>query len=464
MKINKIGIAISGPILSSVRAQLNEIDSKRLKNSLVSILNALDFKNEVIASGGEIYAVGGIVRDAIMGKPSDDLDIVIRGVPYDKLFTILSKYGKATDTSVVDEHGKKDFGATKFVSHNKAFNEMLAKSGIRKEIDVMLPRKDTKDVNAKGHRSIKSDVNHMYTIYDDLMRRDITINAIALSFSGRIIDNGKALNDIKNGVIRAVSEDAFVEDPLRMIRAVRFAARFNYQWDDKTLDLIKINAPLLGDKKELPKERFLMEFEKMVGKSDMSRAVKLLVDLGLYESMFGVQPKFGDYNKFAHAKSVADFSYMLFEGQNSNDIVSLVTNNITNAVGILNYVRAIVKYVDEVKEASLDKLNRTLALAAIYNLSPDMLTTSYYVSDSDKFVGSQFQRKELPAGNNDIEFKGDEFKSFVLDMLEKNEMTQDLSRIGKAKTLALRAIYNDEIGNNKEDVKSFLETNLDWLK
>ena len=93
-----------------------------------------------------------------------------------------------------------------------------------------------------------------------------------------------------------------------------------------------------------------------------------------------------------------------------------------------------------------------------------MLTTSYYVNSNDKVVGGQFQRKELPAGNNDVEFKGDEFKNFVLDMLEKNQMTQDLSRIGKAKTFALRAIYNDEIGNNKEDIRNFLETNLDWLK
>jgi len=464
MKTNKIGVVFSGPILSSIEREIREKESERLKSNLVSILTALDFKNEVVAAGGEIYAVGGIVRDAIMGRSSDDLDIVIRGVPYEKLFSILSKYGKAVDTSLTDENGKKDFGATKFVSHNKTFNEILANNGIRKEIDIMLPRKDSKDLNAKGHRSIKSDVNHMYTIYDDLMRRDITINAVALSYSGRIIDKVKALDDIKNGVVRAVSEDSFIDDPLRMIRAVRFAAKFNFQLDDRTLELIRINAPLLADKKELPKERFLMEFEKMVGKSDMSRAVKLLVDLGLYESMFGVQPKFGDYNKFAHAKSVEDFSYMLFEGQDSNEIVSLVTNNITNAVAILNYVRAIVKYVDEVKEAGLDKLNRTLALAAIYNLSPDMLTTSYYVNSNDKVVGGQFQRKELPAGNNDVEFKGDEFKNFVLDMLEKNQMTQDLSRIGKAKTFALRAIYNDEIGNNKEDIRNFLETNLDWLK
>mgnify|MGYP000913041864 CR=1 FL=1 len=214
------------------REHLKESMKEAQKKKLVSILNNLEFKDDIINADGEIYAVGGIVRDAIMNEPSDDLDIVVRGIPYDELYSILSKYGKATDTSHEKEEGDKDFGSTKFVSNNEDFNEYLKDNGVARDIDVMLPRKDAKDPSIKGHKGIKSDVNPMYSIEDDLGRRDITINAIAMDLSGNLISKGTGLDDIKsspdnNGVIKAVSEDAFVEDPLRMLRAVRFNARYN---------------------------------------------------------------------------------------------------------------------------------------------------------------------------------------------------------------------------------------------
>jgi len=439
------------------------------KDKLVQILNALEFKNDILSAGGEIYAVGGIVRDAIMGKPSDDLDIVVRGVPYDKLFQILSKYGKPTDTSIVDENGKKDFGATKFVSYNPDFNNFLKVNGIRRDIDVMLPRKDMKDVGAKGHRSIKSDVNPMYTIQDDLERRDITINAVALDIYGNIIDNGYAQEDIKNGIIRVVSADSFLEDPLRMIRAIRFAARFNYKWDPETLMLIKENASLLADKNELPRERFLMEFEKMIGKADLARAVKLLVDLDLYKYMFGIESKIRDYNKFDKAKNVAEFSYMLFEDEPIKNIIPLVTNNISNAVADQKYIEALIKYQTQIKGKQMDFVSEINELANIYNLSPDMLLVSSYAEDKHKVIANKFAHGEIPKGDHDIAFKGDEFKNFVIDTIKKSNngifnAKDDSAKMGKAKRLALQAIYSNKIPNESQAIKNYLNNTIDvWM-
>jgi tRNA nucleotidyltransferase/poly(A) polymerase len=478
MKNKKILIAMHGPIFSSLASTLKEIDEKRKsvmqekqKATLTTILNALQFKDEVLASGGEIYAVGGIVRDAIMGKQSDDLDIVIRGIPYEKLFGILSKYGTTKDTSVTDEHGKKDFGATKFVSHDEKFNQLLASNGIRRDIDVMLPRKDSKDVNEKGHRSIKSDVNHMYTIFDDLLRRDITINAIALDLAGKVIYNGSSLDDIKNGVIRAVSEEAFIEDPLRMIRAIRFTARFNYAWDERTLELIKKNAHLLADKRELPKERFLMEFEKMIGKSDLGRAVKLLVELDLYKNMFGVDPVFSemDYSSSVWIKNVGDFGYFLFQNIPTKNIVGLIERNITNNTTTLKYVQALVNYKEKVSGKKLDLITQINELSNIYRMSPDMLLNSNFVSYQDKEIARKFQNGELPAGSNDVAFKGEDFKNFFIEMFrnagkEFNEKL-DSAKMGIAKRMAIQAIYSGTLKNDKEAIKNFLIQNSDtWLQ
>lgn len=454
-------------IRNEIRQILKEAASSQ-KDKLVSILNALEFKNDIINAGGEIYAVGGIVRDAIMGTQSDDLDIVVRGIPYANLFKILSKFGTATDTSFVDENGKKDFGSTKFVSHNEAFNQMLASNGIRKDIDVMLPRKDMKSAGEKGHRSIKSDVNPMYTIQDDLERRDITINAIALDINGNIIDNGRALKDILDGVIRMVSEDSFFEDPLRMVRAIRFAARFNFKWDEKTLELMRRNANLLSDKKELPRERFLMEFEKMIGKSDLGRAVKLLVDLGLYKAMFNVESHITDFNKFSKAPNIAEFSYMLFEHQPTNTIIPLVFENITNENADINYINALIKYLAQVKGKSLETVAYINALASIYNTSSNMLLNSSYVDGCDKMIAEKFASGAIPKSQNDISFKGEEFKNFVIDTIKTSgvdfDEKKDSAKMGKAKKMALQAIYNGTIQNQSGAIKKFLIDNSDiWM-
>jgi tRNA nucleotidyltransferase/poly(A) polymerase len=402
-----------------------------------------------------------------MGTPSDDLDIVVRGVPYEQLFAIISKYGTAKDTSHEKEGGK-DFGSTKFVSKNQELNNWLAQNGVAKTIDVMLPRKDAKDPNIKGHKGIKSDVNPMYTIQDDLERRDITINAIAMDLNGNLITNGPGLDDIENGTIRAVSEDAFIEDPLRMLRAVRFQARYNYEWDMGTVKLIQDNAFLLADKKELPKERFLMEFEKMIGKSDLGRAVKTLVDFGMYKPMFGVESKITDYTKFDRADNIGDFAFMMFEGEPWMDIRNLVAKNITNNNHTLSYVDALARYNEQLKSGEqLDIVERVNFLAMLNKMNRDVLFESSYITPEDREIANKFKSGELPANENDLALKKEDFKNFVVDLISQREggfvPKRDGVKMGRAKAAALQAIYKGEIKNDASEIKEFLINSEEWV-
>lgn len=456
---------MSDEIRKKVRGILKEEFSTSQKDRLTKLINALEFKDDVNSAGGEIFAVGGIVRDAIMGTPSDDLDIVVRGVPYDQLFAILSKYGTPTDTSKNKED--KDFGSTKFVSKNKSFNKFLASNGVDATIDVMLPRKDAKDPNVKGHKGITSDVNPNYTIYDDLDRRDITINAIAIDSNGNLIANGTGLEDIKKGVIKAVSEDAFIEDPLRMLRAIRFAARYNYAIDPGTEKLIKDHAALLADKAELPKERFLMEFKKMIGKADLGRAVKMLVEFGMYEHMFGIKPKFTKYDKFDKAHNVGEMAYMMFDGEPANTIIPLIENNITNDAYNLGYARALVNYGLN-KDKNMDIVARAQFLAKLYKVSRDAMVESSYINEGDRDIVMKFESGALPKDDHDLQFKGGEFKDFVVQkIIEKNGGfvgKRDGPKMGKAKLLVLQAIYGEKIKNEKEEIKRFLDSSSDqWM-
>jgi tRNA nucleotidyltransferase/poly(A) polymerase len=446
---------------------LSEDMKKSQKQRLVSMLNALEFKNDVLAAGGEIYAVGGIVRDAVMGTPSDDLDIVVRGIPYDQLFSILSKYGTPTDTSHVDENGKKDFGSTKFVSKNENFNQFLDMNGVVHDIDVMLPRKDMKDPGVKGHKGIKSDVNPMYTIKDDLDRRDITINAIAMDLAGNMIVNSTGLEDIKNGIIKAVSEDAFVEDPLRMLRAVRFAARYNYNWDPATIDLIKKNAGMLADKAELPKERFLGEFKKMIGKADLGRAVKMLVDFGMYKAIFGVEPKIKDYSIFDKSHNVGEMAFMMFENEPLDSIVPLIERNITNDNYILDYARALVEYKKGEKIAKT-QLEKAVLMARLYKISKDAMLDSVYVAPDFKDIARKFESGALPKDDHDLTFKGEDFKDYVfnkiIDVDGQFLPKRDGVKMGRAKSLVLLNIFEGKLKNEREAIKNFLDNNTDkWM-
>lgn len=459
---------MSDKIRGMIQKILKEEFGKTQKDNLVSLLNSLEFKNDVLEAGGEIYAVGGIVRDAIMGTPSDDLDIVVRGIPYEQLFAILSKYGRATDTSHDKEDGDKDFGSTKFVSGNKKFNEYLAQNGVARDIDVMLPRKDAKDPNIKGHKGIKSEVNPMFKIEDDLKRRDITINAIAMDLNGNIISSGTGLEDIKNGVIRAVSEDSFIEDPLRMLRAVRFAARYGYDWDPATAKLIRDNAALLSDKAELPRERFLMEFKKMIGKSDLAKAVKLLVELGMFHKIFGVEPKIDNYSKFDRANSVAEFSYMLFDQESPENILQLAVDNITNATDDISYIDSINNYRKNVKGKNLDFIDEINKMAEIYKKSPDAILNSSYISPEHREIGVKFKSGLLPKGEHDIAFKGNEFKDFIVGLITKNSgefnPRNDGRKLGQAKKNSIQAIYKGELLNREDDIKKFLMHSTDeWM-
>lgn len=458
---------MSKEIRKKIREILNEEFGDSQKNKLISILNSLEFKNDVLAAGGEIYAVGGIVRDAVMGTPSDDLDIVVRGIPYDQLFQILSKYGKPTDTSHVDENGKKDFGSTKFVSKSDRFNQFLDDNGVVRDIDIMLPRKDMKDPGVKGHKGIKSDVNPIYTIHDDLDRRDITINAIAMDLSGNLIANSTGLEDIKNGVIKAVSEDAFIEDPLRMLRAVRFAARYGYSWDKATVDLIKKNAEMLADKDELPKERFLMEFKKMIGKTDLGNAVKMLVDFGMYKSIFGVEPKIRDYRIFDKAHNVGEMAFMMFENEPLDSIVPLIERNITNDNYILDYATALVE-LKKNQDSAKTKLDKNKLMARLYKISKDAMLDSVYVSPEFKFIAKNFESGALPKSDHDLAFKGDEFRNYVMNKIIEAEGAfvpgRDGVKMGKAKNLVLLSIFSETLSNDKESIKSFLDANTDkWM-
>ena len=163
---------------------------------------------------GNVYLVGGAVRDEIMGKHPKDYDFCVTGITEKDFLNI---FPEAISTG-------KDFPVFRVKINEEEFEFALARmekgSGLSHNTNI----------------EFKTDIS--LTIKDDLSRRDITINSIAKDLkTGEYIDPFGGISDIENGIIRHTSE-AFVEDPLRVYRAARFASVFGFNIDESTLRLM----------------------------------------------------------------------------------------------------------------------------------------------------------------------------------------------------------------------------------
>jgi tRNA nucleotidyltransferase (CCA-adding enzyme) len=187
--------------------------------------------------------VGGYVRDHFLQRESKDIDIeVYRINSLKKLKTALE------ELAPVHEVGK-NFGVLKMDYEGY-------------DLDISLPRTEKK--TGKGHTGFDVQTNGQLDFKTAAKRRDFTMNAIGYDTrSGYFIDPYNGQKDIEKGVIRHINDDTFVEDPLRILRAVQFAARFNFTLDTNTLKLCQnmVQEDML---EELPDERIFEEYKKLL--------------------------------------------------------------------------------------------------------------------------------------------------------------------------------------------------------
>lgn len=192
-------------------------------------------------AGGRALLVGGGVRDGLLGRQPKDFDLEVYGLAVPALAKLLRKLGR------VDEVGK-SFGVLK----------VTPRGG--EELDVSIPRRDS---NAgPGHRGIAVEGDPGMSFAEACRRRDLTINAILKDpLTDELIDPYDGQSDLRAGLLRPVDSTTFLEDPLRALRAVQFAARLDFEPTDALVALCR-EASL----DELPSERILGEWEKLLVK------------------------------------------------------------------------------------------------------------------------------------------------------------------------------------------------------
>ncbi len=185
--------------------------------------------------GLDTYLVGGAVRDELLGRDSKDADFLVTGVGTEELRAALAPHGRVEELIVAG----RPVGLRLFP--RVAELRRLAPAGI----EFAPPRRERS--TGPGRHDFEIVVDPDATVEDDLARRDFTVNAIALRLADRaLVDPFDGRADLEGGILRTVSPRSFAEDPLRLVRALRFVSQLDLEPDEETLREMHEEAASVG--------------------------------------------------------------------------------------------------------------------------------------------------------------------------------------------------------------------------
>lgn len=226
---------------------------------------------EAEAHGLAVYVVGGFVRDLLLARPSLDFDIVVEG---DAI--LLAR-------ALTEKHGGRFTSHTRFGTAKWFLPDKFSTAGpasLPAFVDLISARQEYYE-----HPTALPTVERS-SIKLDLHRRDFTINTLALRLDGRhfgeLYDYWGGLADLERGLVRVLHSLSFVDDPTRMIRAVRFEQRFGFRIETRTLQLMKEAQPLLD---RLTGERIRHELDLILDESAAPAMLSRLADLHLLSAL-----------------------------------------------------------------------------------------------------------------------------------------------------------------------------------
>ena len=213
----------------------------------------------------DAYAIGGFVRDIILERPCKDIDVVAIGSGIELAQLVAEKIGKNTKVTVF-----KNFGTAMLLYKDY-------------EVEFVGARKESYD------RGSRKPIVEDGTLEDDQNRRDFTINALAISLNketlGELLDPFNGIKDIENKTLKTPLDPdiTYSDDPLRMMRAIRFATQLNFKIDEASLASIQKNKDRI---KIVSQERVIDELNKIILSPIPSIGFKILFDTGLLEIIF----------------------------------------------------------------------------------------------------------------------------------------------------------------------------------
>ncbi|PIC71985.1 CCA tRNA nucleotidyltransferase [Sporosarcina sp. P16b] len=313
---------------------------------------------ELHAAGYEAVFVGGAVRDAELGKKPLDIDITTSATPSQvkEVFRHTIDVGIEHGTILVLMHGE--------------------------PIEVTTYRSET----------TTSDPVYVTSLREDLQHRDFTINALAMTVDGELIDFFDGLKDMKRKIIRAVGkpEERFQEDPLRIFRALRFSSVLDFDIEEQTLQAMRTLAPSLHG---VAIERIKTEMDKLFQGQNPSRAFHYGCEIGLPELF----PEL-----FVAFKSLDCYTPFLDARHGFAAVLAITDMNATDLARLFKLSNKEKHFLKQVEEAYAIRTQRSFDPWDFYSFSTDILEVvgKVFNVNHDGFIVSKQQieqyKKQLP--------------------------------------------------------------------
>lgn len=397
---------------------------QRLKEILTN-LKLSDWLKPILRVAN-VYVVGGTIRDAFLGKSMKDIDLIVEGLSLERIKDLLRQYGK------VDIVGE-SFSVIKF-----------RPSGFQGEpYDIAIPRMDRKI--GKGHKGFEIITDNV-DIITDLKRRDFTVNSIAVNIKdNKLVDPFNGIKDIDNKLLRATDETAFIEDPLRILRGIQFAARFNFSIESNTMELMKQNSKLI---KEISGERIFDELMKILNKKgNTNLALSLLNKTGVDKALFDKEMlTYGiESNEFQNLDPISFFYVLGLLGNvdPANFLKKRLKGDsrLEDNVRTLNNIITLLPTID-------NKEDIKFMLFKAFNKSPGVIEADVLPPEAHEIV-YDMKLNKIPMTEDDIQIKG-------VDIMEIGNLKEG-PEIGFIKERILRdALMNRFNWRNKDDSLEYL--------
>lgn len=330
--------------------------------------NAKAIIEKLKISGFDAYIVGGYVRDKVIGLKSNDIDITTSATPseVEELFDKV----KAT--------GKNFGGVTVIVDDFKYEVTTFRLEGAYKK-----------------HRYPK-EVSFSKEVYDDMKRRDFTMNALYMDKDEKIYDEFNGLKDIQNKMIRTINDpiERFNEDALRILRAFRFVSKLGFDIEEKTLEAITTLKHLV---KTVKIERVMIELDKIFNGDYQKKAIKYMIQTGVSEELYGL------HEGLKYISTLNDFVYPI-----EVFIISDILGELSEEWRFSNSNYRLIKQTVNLHEVTKDnEFNKYILFSN--KLDPCLLTNRINVllgyEDQKDFLLNMY--KEMPVMDVcDLKFKG----------------------------------------------------------
>ncbi|WP_208560107.1 CCA tRNA nucleotidyltransferase [Marinilactibacillus kalidii] len=383
-------------------------------------LEALPVLTKLTQAGYEAYFVGGSVRDALLGKTVNDVDIATSAFPNE----IKALFNKTIDVGI--DHG----------------TVMVLWNDLTYEITTFRTESTYQDYRRPDS------VTFVRSLSEDLKRRDFTINALAMDSNGNVTDLFQGITDLEKQTIRAVgkADERFGEDALRMMRATRFAAQLGFEIESNTHQALSHNAHLL---KHVAVERIQVEFIKMCLGLYKNKGLPYFIESNLYQFCPSLQEK--PLKQLAELKTIIENErqlwslYLLFSESTDQEIKQFMKKwKLSN-----KQIQQVTALISSVRF----RLDHPVSRPYIYHLGLDLALESENLL---QMIGRRSDKEKIKETYDLMPiYSKQDLAVTGKDLLRLTESKAG-QWLGDALNAVEEAVLSGSLNNNKKDI-------VDWL-